>query len=148
MGEEVRVLRRLICSLFLIGLATTALSAPPSAAAPKPSVDFDGDGLIDVASGAYDRIDVAYGTGTSVWIGWRSFSATEVGSLGQSMAAHDLNGDGYTDLVVGSPNHTVGGKTPGAVFILYGSERGLRTDNVRRLSASTSYSDALGWSVS
>lgn len=142
-----RVLRRLICSLFLIGLATTALSAPPSAAAPKPSVDFDGDGLIDVASGAYDRIDVAYGTGASVWIGWRSFSATEVGSLGQSMAAHDLNGDGYTDLVVGSPNHTVGGKTPGAVFVLYGSERGLRTDNVRRLSASTSYSDALGWSV-
>lgn len=123
------------------------VSTPVEAAPKEGLVDFDGDGLVDVASGAYDRIDVAYGKGSGAWIDWRSISSTEVGSLGQSMAAHDLNGDGYTDLVVGSPNHTLSGKKAGAIFILYGSAQGLRIDDVRRLGTGASYTDALGWSV-
>lgn len=142
-----RILRRLFHVLFVVGLASVAFSSPSAAAPPTGDlVDFDGDGLVDVAAGAYGRIDVSYGRGANAWLDWRSISSTEVSHLGQSIAAHDLNGDGYTDLVVGSPNHAQS-KTPGAVFILYGGPQGLRTDNVRRLTSGASYSDHLGWSV-
>lgn len=142
-----RVLRRLVCSLFVFGMVSAALSAVPAAAAPKEGlVDFDGDGLVDVAAGAYTRVDVAYGSGHSSWIEWSSISKSEVTNLGHSMAAHDLNGDGYTDLVVSAPNYSMN-KKGGAVFILYGSENGLRTDNVRRLASGATYGDSLGWTV-
>ena len=142
-----RVLRRLVCSLFVFGMVSAALSAVPAAAAPKEGlVDFDGDGLVDVAAGAYTRVDVAYGSGRNSWIEWSSISKSEVTDLGHSMAAHDLNGDGYTDLVVSAPNYSMN-KKGGAVFILYGGENGLRTDNVRRLASGATYGDSLGWTV-
>ena len=65
-------------------LASTALAAAAkaaespaegAAAAPKEVlVDFDGDGLVDVAAGAYTRVDVAYGSGRNSWIEWSSIS--------------------------------------------------------------------------
>lgn len=141
-----RVLLRMACLLLFFGIVPIATPAAPAAAAPEEGlVDFDGDGLVDVAAGAYTRVDVRYGRGSGVWIDWRSISSSEVSSLGHSMATHDLNRDGYTDLVVSAPNHE--SSKPGAIFILYGSAQGLRTDNVRRLTSGASYSDSLGWSV-
>lgn len=142
-----RALTRLVGFLFVFALLPGVLPATSAHAAPVSGlVDFDGDGLADVASGAYTMLPVQYGNGQSVWINWRSISKTEVTALGYAMAAHDLNGDGYTDLVASAPNHASGHKA-GNIFILYGSATGLRTDNVRKLSAGADYPDRLGWDL-
>ncbi|WP_041735184.1 FG-GAP-like repeat-containing protein [Dyadobacter fermentans] len=41
--------------------------------------------------------------------------------------AGDLNGDGYTDVVVGSPKYSNGQLQEGALFIFYGSANGINT---------------------
>lgn len=147
LGVAMRVLARFFGLVLVAGLLPVLASAGPATAATATGlVDFDGDGLTDVASGAYTRIAVQYGSGASVWIDWREVSSTEVTALGFAMAAHDLNGDGYTDLVATAPNHDSGHKG-GNVFILYGSASGLRVDTVRKLSGGAGYTDRLGWSL-
>lgn len=133
-----RLLARLLSLVLVAGLLPVLTSAGPATAAPSSGlVDFDGDGLTDIASGAYTRIAVQYGSGVSAWIDWREVSSTEVTALGFAMAAHDLNGDGYTDLVATAPN-TFSGHKGGNVFVLYGSATGLRVDTARKLSAGAS----------
>ncbi|MEI6765933.1 MAG: FG-GAP-like repeat-containing protein [Bacteroidota bacterium] len=98
--------------------------------------DVNGDGYADViiASKAYDggqtdegRVSLFYGssTGLPATESWY-FENNKFGAyLGTSAAsAGDINGDGYSDLIAGSPSYTNGQTNEGRVYIFYGSATG------------------------
>jgi hypothetical protein len=61
-------------------------------------------------------------------------------SFGASLAAGDLNGDGYADLAIGSPGEAIGTlEYGGAITILYGSANGVTT-----AKATSFYEDTAG----
>ena len=95
--------------------------------------DLDGDGVVDIAVGAYtDR-----GRAGAVWVLFLNSDGTVKshqkidntqdntgglagGYLGSSIASlGDLDGDGVSDLAVGSFAHNDGGKLRGAVWIIF-----------------------------
>lgn len=45
--------------------------------------------------------------------------------LGYAAASGDVNGDGYSDVVIGAPGYSHGEANEGAVFVFYGSTRGI-----------------------
>jgi hypothetical protein len=100
------------------------------------SADFNGDGLSDHAVGApYATVAgrtragaVAVGYGGHVT--WLSMRESERGAgFGATLATGDFNGDHCADLAVGVPDHASpqpGADGTGAVYLYYGSPRGLR----------------------
>ncbi len=140
--------------------------------------DFDGDGVFDVAIGIpgedYDpgaiesagAVLVLYGKSPGgLGVGdQRVFDQGTTGvpgapeeddNFGEALAAGDLNGDGFWDLVVGSPMEDIGTITDaGCINILYGSSAGLVTDGSQFLDQSTpgipgdpEANDRFGWAV-
>ncbi|MEU9795821.1 FG-GAP-like repeat-containing protein [Streptomyces sparsogenes] len=129
-----------VAALLTAALAVSGPLATPAAAAAKaePVVDFNGDGYADLAvsapggtvSGAAEAgyVSVLYGSAAGVDTAHPHLitRATEgvpgdvepYGAFGRTTAARDLDGDGYTDLVVG--DYT-------APAVLWGSAKGLRT---------------------
>lgn len=116
--------------------------------------DINGDGFGDIVTGQdWDpskdgsepsvpesstggKVHVVYGTpdgpGTTVAVTQDSGNvpgASERGDwFGSELSLGDINGDGKTDLVVGSPGENLGGVVnTGAVTVLYGTESGLNT---------------------
>jgi hypothetical protein len=110
--------------------------------------DFDGDGFQDLAVGApYGAVGgkaaagyvaVVYGSRSGPDTGRRQVihqdmpgmpdPAIERALFGQSVAAGDLNGDGYADLAVGAPQASPYGdgiRYHGRVTVLFGSPEGL-----------------------
>ncbi len=116
------------------------------------SGDFNHDGVADLAIGAPNQtvngaanagqVQILYGAhpGSLFKVGLvdannQLLSQASLGATAQnnenfgfSLAAADFNGDGFTDLAVGAPGHTVDGSTgAGAVYILFGSKTGIKT---------------------
>ncbi len=121
--------------------------------------DVNGDGYSDVIVGAYyydgSGIDkgaafVYYGsdTGLSVSADWMVESDEDSAYYGIGISsAGDVNGDGYSDIIVGAYKYDNGETNEGAAFVYYGSSSGLSTtaDWIGESNQSNAY---YGWSVS
>ena len=112
--------------------------------------DFNGDGYADLALGApgYSRNDFGADQG-AVFI----YNGSKHGIVGPpvvfkgpanydndnrfgtSIAAGDVNGDGYDDLAVGNPGPYGGGNPVGTVRVIYGSATGLTKVGVQRIES-------------
>jgi hypothetical protein len=107
------------------------------------SGDFDGDGQDDLAAGSpgedFDgkadagNVSVFYGSSAGLYpVRWERFDQTflqatpESGDqFGRVLAAGNLNGDGFEELLMGVPYENHGVTDNGVVMILYGKEEGL-----------------------
>ncbi len=121
--------------------------------------DVNGDGYADLIVGApyYDngqadegRAFVYLGSGTGlaaspVWTAERDEANT---GFGWSVStAGDVNGDGYADVIVGSPGALVSGRNGGNVFAYYGSASGPSPTVNFTGSGGPQQGSAFGWSV-
>jgi hypothetical protein len=108
--------------------------------------DVNGDGRSDILAGAhqYDNGQLNegaaflfYGNTASVGAGAVTLEANQAGAMmGYSVAsAGDLNGDGFTDVMVGARLYTNGQTHEGAVFIYKGSASGLINGIPQRLES-------------
>lgn len=132
--------------MTLVAAGLTLVGSATVGAVGAPASDFDGDGRADIVlavpgedvAGALDAgvVTVVYGdatgldTGTSQTIqqgaGGVAGVAEAGDQFGRAWATGDLNGDSYSDLIVGAPNETVGGvEAAGSITVVYGSPSGL-----------------------
>ena len=120
--------------------------------------DVNGDGYADVIVGApgYDEGQVGEGhafvyhgsaSGPNVAPAWHGEGDMDDADYGTSVGtAGDVNGDGYSDVIVGAPGYDAWGRDrAGAAFVYKGSSSGLSTGYVP-LSGGAVY-DGLGYSV-
>jgi len=97
--------------------------------------DLNGDGLFDLVVGApYSNRGGAVAGTVYIWWGSKALKneakpdiilrqGTANDMFGNSLSAGDINGDGQADLVVGAPQHNVGEKLPGSVFVYFGGSK-------------------------
>jgi hypothetical protein len=61
---------------------------------------------------------------------WLTYGGLPLAHLGTSVAtAGDVNGDGYSDVLIGAPDYNAGQHHRGEVYAFYGSPNGLRWDD-------------------
>lgn len=101
--------------------------------------DVNGDGFDDIIVGVdlYDNPTFNQGAAFVYYGSANGFSLTPdailQGTVGNARfgasvdGAGDVNGDGYSDVIVGSPSFTGGQVGEGAVFIFHGSASGINT---------------------
>jgi hypothetical protein len=137
----------LLATALTTGLLTALPQAATAAPATGPTADFNGDGYGDIAFAApYAKVDgqgmagyvaVVYGGATGLDPAKHTVisqntagvpgAAEAEDAFGEALAPADLNGDGYTDLAVGSPGEDVGDDVDGgSVTVLWGSATGLK----------------------
>lgn len=102
-----------------------------------PAGDVNGDGFADFAVGAYDydndstdegKVQVFYGDRDwdDVMPGWTKYGGQAGARYGYSVwTAGDVNGDGYSDLVVGAPWYDGGQVDEGKALLYQGGPAGL-----------------------
>ncbi|WP_406258261.1 FG-GAP repeat protein [Streptomyces nigra] len=129
----------------LTGGLLSVVATPAAAATGQYSADFNGDGYKDAVAPAPEAsvggkwhagaVGIVYGgpggVGRTASVSQNSSdvpgSAEEEDSFGAAVAVGDVNKDGYSDLVVGSPYESVGDdESAGAVVIVWGSASGLK----------------------
>ena len=95
--------------------------------------DVNGDGFSDVIIGAYNfssngRAYVYYGSasGLSLTSNWNSTISQFAAQFGYSVStAGDINGDGYSDVIIGAPSYDNGQTNEGRAYVYNGSSTGL-----------------------
>jgi hypothetical protein len=119
--------------------------------------DVNGDGLSDVLVGSYafDHGQTDEGS-VFVWLGTTTGTNThrqelngyeDYCSFGQSVAnAGDVNGDGFSDIIVGASGFDSGQPNSGAAYIYYGALQGINVNTVTKIEHVTG-SRLLGYSV-
>ncbi len=135
---------------------------PPEPTCPasgtSASADYNGDRISDLTVGIPgEDADVGAGTGAlsiiysdfggpdAIWKdqlrGGSNALPSSVGPVdgfGTSWASGDFDGDGFTDVAIGSPDDEVNGKDrAGSVEILYGTDDGLDLSNPMRFTQDT-----------
>jgi hypothetical protein len=122
--------------------------------------DLNGDGLADLVVGApYSNRGGPLAGRAYLWWGASNLKGgtepdvilrhgTTNDMFGTALAVGDLNGDGQADLAIGSPQHNVGDKIPGSVFVYYGG-RDAKWDRPSKILSgeTTTFHDHFGASV-
>ena len=100
-------------------------------------VDADGDDEVLVGAQAWDDAAADEGaawlyagseTGPSGAAAWEASSGALSAAFGAAVAAaHDVNGDGYADVVVGAPGRSNGQAGEGRAYVFLGSSAGLES---------------------
>jgi hypothetical protein len=112
--------------------------------------DFNGDGIADLAIGAPTEtvkgntnaglVYAVYGSASGLSVAGNQYWTQESlnkgrvsqagDNFGAALAVGDFNGDGMTDLAIGTPGKTIGGAAgAGAVDVMYGTPVGLTRVN-------------------
>ncbi|WP_031482879.1 FG-GAP-like repeat-containing protein [Streptomyces bicolor] len=163
MRKRTLLLAATLTTGLLSALPATTASAAPSGLAG----DFNGDGYRDVAIAAplakiagksnAGYVAVVYGTASGLDTGKRQIISQDTSGIpgvpessdnfGERLTTGDLDGDGYSDLVVGVPGEQIGSTDDsGALTVIWGGSTGLKTATDIS-SPLPENRNALGWSV-